>query len=77
MQHSVYDVIRDNVISTELKSVGYAEGEQLLEVEFHGGGVYQYFGVSSELHRGLLAAESKGRFFNQWIRERHFFQRIR
>lgn len=67
---------RENVISSELRSIGYAENEAILEVEFCGGGIYQYFGVSPQLYSGLLAAESKGRFFNRWIRERHFYQRI-
>ena len=67
---------RENVVSSELRSVGYSEQERVLEAEFCGGGIYQYFGVSPEVYRGLLAADSKGRFFNYWIRDKYSYQRI-
>ena len=69
-------MVRVNVTSSELRSVGYSESEQILEVEFQSGRIYQYFGVAPELHKGLVSAPSVGRFFNAWIREKHFYQRI-
>ena len=68
-------VKRDNVTSSELRSVGYAGHERILEVEFQSGAIYQYFDVAPEVHEGLMAAESKGRFFNEWIRSKHPYQR--
>ena len=38
-------VDRMRIKSNDLKSVGYDESMQILEIEFHHGGVYQYFGV--------------------------------
>jgi KTSC domain len=53
--------------STSLDSVGYED--EVLEVRFNNGGVYRYFGVPARVHRELLRAESKGRFFNRVIRD--------
>ena len=55
------------VESSSLMSVGYDPDSATLEVEFHGG-IYQYFGVSPEVHEGLMSAGSKGSYFNQFIR---------
>lgn len=41
------------------------------------GGVYQYFDVPAEVHRGLMAAESHGRYFNQHVRDKGYrFRRM-
>jgi hypothetical protein len=69
-------MMRQDVVSSELRSVGHDEESLLLEVEFNSGGVYRYFGVPRDLYLNLMAAESKGRFFNEWIRERHYYQRV-
>ena len=49
-------------------SVGYDMVSRILEVEFIDGEIYQYFEVPEEIYRGLLAAESKGRYFNLVIK---------
>jgi hypothetical protein len=59
---------REQVSSSTLASVGYDEGAATLEVEFVDGEVYQYFGVPSETHSGLMAADSHGSFFNSHVR---------
>jgi hypothetical protein len=67
---------RQIVISSELHSVRYDDATNVLEVEFRTGGVYQYFGVPRELYDALMAAESKGRFFNAIIKPRYRYARI-
>jgi len=57
------------VESSSLHSVGY--DNEVLEVRFHSGGVYRYFEVPAQLFHQLLAAESKGRFFNHHIRDNY------
>ena len=49
---------RTQVRSSALRSVGYDEDSQTLEIEFTNGAVYQYFDVPPEVHHGLMAAES-------------------
>lgn len=57
------------VQSSDLATVGYDPVTSTLEVEFVKGGVYQYFGVSADVHDGLMAAGSKGSFFQQNIKK--------
>ncbi len=58
------------VESSTLAAVAYDEARQLLQLEFCSRSVYQYFSVPSAVHEALLAAPSKGRYFNQAIRGR-------
>jgi len=69
-------VIRESVISTELRSVGYEAESLILEVEFRTGGIYHYFGVPAAAHAALMSAPSKGRYFNAYIRSIYPYQRI-
>ena len=59
---------RAPIESTSLASVGYDPSHRVLEVEFHGGRVYRYFGVPLRRYQELLAAESAGRFLNTRIK---------
>lgn len=61
------------VESTALATVGYDEARELLQVEFGGRAIYHYFGVPAAVHQGLLAAPSKGCYFNRAIRGRFPF----
>lgn len=62
------------VESSCIDSVGY--DNEVLEVRFNNGGVYRYFEVPAQLYRQLLAAESKGRFFNHHIRDDYSYMRL-
>ena len=59
-----------NVNSTLLAGVGYDSGELTLQLEFQDGAIYRYFAVPAAIHEGLLAADSKGVYFNREIRSR-------
>jgi hypothetical protein len=50
-------------------SVGYDSTEQVLEIEFTSGAVYQYLEVPAAVFEELMHAGSKGRYFNQEIRD--------
>lgn len=56
---------REAVDSSSLRRVGYCEDGAELEVEFASGACYRYAGVPPEVHRALLAAPSKGTWFNR------------
>ena len=62
---------RTPIASTTLLSVGYDPATLVLQLEFRSGELYHYHAVPAHLHRQLMAAESKGRFFNFHIRD-HF-----
>jgi KTSC domain len=67
---------RAAVSSSDLASVGYDESTQTLEVEFHKGGIYQYFGVPKPLHDGLVTAASPGKFFHANIRNLFSYEKV-
>jgi len=53
---------RKRVNASNIRSVGYDSGRQLLEVEFTSGSIVQYSGVSPEVHRRFMNAPSPGSF---------------
>lgn len=56
------------VSSTAIDRVEWANN--VLTIWFDSGGRYDYPGVPERLYLGLIAANSKGSFFNQYIRGR-------
>lgn len=60
---------RIGVQSANIRSVGYDAGAGILEVEFTSGRIYQYFDVPQREYEGLMDAGSKGRYFNQNIKD--------
>lgn len=63
------NITRVDVESLQIQSVGYSEKSSVLEIEFKGGGVYQYKNVSPKTYVDLLEAESVGRYFGQNIKK--------
>ena len=63
--------------STLLASATYQAGESQLLLEFCNGAIYLYFGVSEEIYQTLLAADSKGAYFNRQIRDHFHYTRLR
>lgn len=68
---------RTPVHSSNIRSVGYDLASQTLEVEFHNGGLYQYYGVPETIYQGFMQAASKGSFFNNHIKDRYRYRRLR
>ena len=65
---------RTLVTSTALKSAGYDDTTHVLEVEFVHGGVYRYFLVPRSVYEGLLAAESCGAYYDEYVKKPGFAQ---
>jgi hypothetical protein len=61
---------RRPVKSSNLKQVGYDPLTQDLVIEFHSGTMYLYKAIPTVVHTDLMAAKSKGKFFNEVIRNR-------
>lgn len=68
---------RKRVNASNIRSVGYDAGTQLLEIEFTSGSIVQYSGVSPEVHRRFMNAPSPGSFFQDQIDEHFPSKRIR
>ena len=67
---------RKNVISSNLKSIGYDEESKVLEIEFKSGGTYQYYSVPPQIFTNLSSAPSKGKFFHSHIKDVFSFKKI-
>ena len=67
---------RQVVESTTMRSIGYDRTEQVLEVEFQSGDIYQYLDVPPAIYKELSDAESKGQYFNSEIRDIYEFVRL-
>ncbi len=57
------------VSSSAIRAIGY-DG-YTLTVEFHNSGVYDHPGVPYDVYAGLMAAPSKGAYYNRYIRGRY------
>ena len=67
---------RTQVVSTNIRAIGYDSASQTLELEFQDGSVYQYYGVPEFLHEQFMQASSKGQFLNQYIRNAYPYSRV-
>lgn len=68
---------RDPVESSALATVGYSRRLRALEVEFRDGLTYRYLEVPSKVHRELMLAESKARFYNKQVRGKYRCLRVK
>ncbi len=64
-------MVRTSVSSSNIRSIGYDAKAQILEVEFKSGGIYQYLNVPEDVFDRFMAASSKGRFFDQRVKDRY------
>ena len=68
---------RVSVTSSNLNSVGYDSQKEILKIEFHSGGIYQYFDVTSKIYDELMTAPSHGKYFARVIKPRFKWTQIR
>ena len=59
---------RAPVTSDLVVSAGYDARSGTLEIELTGGRIYQYYQVPATIYEQLMAAESKGKYFNYNIK---------
>jgi hypothetical protein len=57
------------VDSSLAHSIGYDSVNEILEIEFTSGAVWQYAGVEKEVYQELMTAESIGRYFLSEIKD--------
>ena len=67
---------RKRVNSSKVRSVGYDERSQMLEVELSNGQVWQYPKVSPEVYRRFMAAPNPTSFFDDRIAEDYTGRRM-
>lgn len=68
---------RQKVESSNLASIGYDAKNEILEIEFNHGGIYQYFDVPVNVYDELMNASSHGQYFDRNIKKTGYeFQKI-
>lgn len=68
---------RIDLDSTALAWVRYLPEQRILQVGLRTGRNYDYFEVPAGIYRELLAAESKGEYYNRHIRNDFLFKQVR
>lgn len=63
------------VVSSDIDKIGYENNT--LYILFNSGSLYKYIDVKFEVYNALLKATSKGKFFNQYIKNNYNYQRIK
>jgi hypothetical protein len=69
------EAVRIPVQSSLLASIEYSV-HATLDLELRSGARYRYFAVPRAVFEGLLAAESKGAYFNLTIKDRFPYKRL-
>jgi hypothetical protein len=67
---------RQSVNSSNITSIGYNPKTQILEIEFHSGGVYRYYSVPNSEYQALMNASSHGKYFDQNIKKTYQYSKI-
>ena len=68
---------RKRLNASNMRSAGYDPRSRVLEIEFSSGAIYQYAGVSEEIHRRLMNSPSPGSYFRDQIEESFTAKRLR
>jgi hypothetical protein len=59
------------VNSSALEAAGYDPETLRMKIRFTGGNTYDFCGVPEHVHRGLMTAWSKGKYYNENIKDRY------
>lgn len=64
------------VASSNLYGVDYEPWSGTLTITFRSGSVYEYYGVPASVCKGLLRADSPGRYHHEHIKNKYSYRRI-
>jgi hypothetical protein len=67
---------RTPVQSSNIKSVGYDFGTEVLQVEFKNGGVFNYHDVSISAYTAMMEADSIGSHFHNNIKNGYVCRKV-
>lgn len=67
---------REMVDSSVIAAVEYYEAGQQLDIELTNGSIYRYLDVPPAVFEAFMAADSKGRYYNDRIRDVYLYERL-
>ena len=65
-----------SVASTMASAIGYDSDNEVLQIEFNSGEVYQYSDIDEDTWEDLYSSNAVGKYYNQYIKGRYQSQRI-
>lgn len=68
---------RTPVTSSNIVSIGYEAATCILQVEFHGGRIYNYYRVPADAYMVLMDADSIGKHLNAQIKPNYAFEQLK
>lgn len=68
---------RKSVNSSNLSSIGYDAENEILEIEFNHGGIYQYSNLPEGVYDNLMNASSHGVYFSANIRDKYPTKKVK
>ena len=69
-------MVRTEVVSSAIVAVGYDAAEKILEIDFRDGVIYHFLDVPPSVHKALLRARSKGKYYNKHIIRHYQYRRV-
>jgi len=69
-------MIRQNVDSSNIRSIGYNREHSSLEIEFSNGDIYQYNNVPEEIYVAIMASRSKGEAVHRLLRGKYSYAKM-
>jgi hypothetical protein len=70
-------MIRKQVSSSNIRSIGFELESLTLEIEFNTGSIYQYYDVPASVHDSLMEARSHGSYFSRHIKDRYRWRKMK
>lgn len=67
---------RQIVESKNIRSVGYDADQFTLEVEFHDGGIYQYYNVPRYIFTEMTDGRSVGSYFALYVKGKFDYKKV-
>ncbi|MGQ8707171.1 KTSC domain-containing protein [Serratia sp. TSA_198.1] len=67
---------RQQVMSSNIRSIGYDANDSTLEIEFNNGSVYQYFDIPQNIHSDLINSDSIGGYLAKHIKGHFRYSRV-
>lgn len=64
------------VASTMASAIGYDSDNEVLQIEFNSGAVYQYSDIDEDTWEDLYSSNAIGKYYNQYIKGKYQSQRI-
>jgi hypothetical protein len=64
------------VNSSAVNAIDYKRSDNILLIKFNSGNIYAYYKVSFNVYKNFMNADSKGIFFNLYIKDKYVYKKI-